>query len=245
MIRTAVVIAGGRGERLKPLTDDRPKGMVPAGGQPLLHWVLRWLKSQGIQRVVIGVAYRGDVIIDHIAKGGGLGMDVRISEHTLDGGTAQGFRLAIERHVPADEEDFLAMNCDEITNLSLANLETVHRRCASVVTMALAPFFCRFSVVDHEPDGRISGFKYGRQLPQVPVSIGVYLFNRAIRGLLPKTGSIEDAVFTRLAAEGKLSGYMLAGGEEWVSVNDRKNIREAEEALRRFGALTDQIAARQ
>jgi NDP-sugar pyrophosphorylase family protein len=237
MIRTAVVIAGGRGERLRPLTDDRPKGMVSAGGQPLLHWVLRWLKSQGIERVVIGVAYRGDVIVDHISKGGGLGMDVRISEHTLDGGTAQGFRLAIERHVAEDEEDFLAMNCDEITNLSVANLEAVHRRCGAVVTMALAPFFCRFSVVDHEPDGRISGFKYGRQLPQVPVSIGVYLFNRAIRRLLPQTGSVEDAVFTHLVGEGRLAGYMLSGGEEWVSVNDMKNIREAEEALRRFGAL--------
>lgn len=237
MIGTAVIIAGGRGERLKPLTDDRPKAMVEAGGHPLLHWVLRWVRSQGVRRVVIGVAYRGDVIVDHIAKGGGLGMDVRISEHTLKGGTAQGFRLAIERHVAPEEEHFLAMNCDEITNLSIANLEAVHRRCGAVVTMALAPFFCRFSVVDHEPDGRISGFKYGRQLPQVPVSIGVYLFHRSIRALLPATGSIEDAVFTRLADEGKLAGYMLSGGEEWVSVNDMKNIREAEEALRRFGAL--------
>ena len=237
MIGTAVIIAGGRGERLKPLTDDRPKAMVEAGGHPLLHWVLRWVKSQGVRRVVLGVAYRGDVIVDHISRGGGLGMDVRISEHTLEGGTAQGFRLAIERHVAPDEEHFLAMNCDEITNLSIANLEAVHRRCGAVVTMALAPFFCRFSVVDHEPDGRISGFKYGRQLPQVPVSIGVYLFHRSIRALLPATGSIEDAVFTRLAGEGKLAGYMLSGGEEWVSVNDMKNIREAEEALRRFGAL--------
>lgn len=235
MIRSAVVIAGGRGERLKPLTDDRPKAMVEAGGKPLLHWVLRWLKSQGIARVSVGVAYRGDRIVEHIDRGGHLGMDVRISEHTLDGGTAQGFRLAIERHI--EDEDFVAMNCDEITNLSVARLEAVHRRCGAVVTMALAPFFCRFSVVDHEPDGRISGFKYGRKLPQVPVSIGVYLFNVAIRGMLPQTGSIEDAVFTRLAGDGRLAGYMLSGDEEWTSVNDMKNIREAEESLVRFGVL--------
>lgn len=237
MIRTAVVIAGGRGERLKPLTDDRPKAMVPVGGQPLLHWVLCWLKSQGVQRLVLGVAYRGDVIVDYVRSGGSLGLDVRISEHTLEGGTAEGFRLAIERHVPTDEEDFLAMNCDEITNLSVEGLMAVHRRLRPVVTMALAPFFCRFSVVEHRPDGRITGFKYGRQIPQAPVSIGVYLFNRAIRARLPASGSIENEVFTRLAAEGSLAGHMLADGEEWVSVNDMKNIREAEEVLRRFGRL--------
>lgn len=235
MIRTAVVIAGGRGERLKPLTDDRPKAMVPVAGRPLIGWVLDWLRGEGIARVVIGIAWRGDCILDFVEHGGAPGLDVRFSEHTLEGGTAEGFRLAIERHV--NDDDFVAMNCDEITNLSLARLEEVHRRLRPLVTMSLAPFYCRFSVVDLAADGHITGFKYGRELPQVPVSTGIYIFNAAIRDRLPARGSIEDLLFEPLAAEGRVAGCLLGPGEEWVSVNDAKNIREAEETLRRFGRL--------
>ncbi len=235
MIRTAVVIAGGRGERLKPLTDDRPKAMAEIGGRPLIGWVLDWLRAEGIRRVVIGIAYRGERIVDFVRSGGAPGLDIHISEHTLEGGTAEGFRLAIQRHV--DEEDFVAMNCDEITNLSLGRLERFHREAGTPVTMALAPFYCRFSVVDLQPDGRITGFKYGRQIPEAPVSIGVYLFNAAVRPMLPERGSIEDLLFTRLAAAGRLAGCLLAPGEEWISVNDLKNVREAEEVLRRWGRL--------
>ncbi|MCX7818862.1 MAG: nucleotidyltransferase family protein [Kiritimatiellae bacterium] len=235
MMRTAVVIAGGRGERLKPLTDDRPKAMVPVGGRPLIGWILDWLREQGIRRVVIGIAWRGDRIVEFVQRGGAPGLEVRFSEHTLEGGTAEGFRLAIERHV--DEADFVAMNCDEITNLSLARLEEVHRRHRPLVTMALAPFHCRFSVVDLAEDGRITGFKYGRQLPQVPVSTGIYIFNAALRPRLPERGSIEDLLFAPLAGEGRLAGCMLGPGEEWISVNDAKNIREAEDTLRRWGRL--------
>jgi NDP-sugar pyrophosphorylase family protein len=202
-----------------------------------LHWVLTWLKSQGIEKTVIGVAYRGDRIEEHIASGGGLGMEIRISEHTLDGGTAEGFRLAIERHVGEEEGDILAMNCDEITNLSVERLERTHRRSGALVTMALAPFHCRFSVVDCDPSGRISGFTYGRRLPQAPVSIGVYAFSPGLRARLPERGSIEDLLFARLAAEGGMAGCPLVSGEEWVSVNDMKNIAEAETALRSFGLL--------
>lgn len=235
MIRTAVVIAGGRGERLKPFTDDQPKAMVPVGDRPLIGWVLDWLQQQGIVRVVIGIAWQGARIIEFIRRGGAPGLEVQFSKHTLEGGTAEGFRLAIERYV--DDEDFLAMNCDEITNLSIARLEELHRRLRPLVTMSLAPFYCRFSVVDLETDGRITGFKYGRALPQVPVSTGIYIFNAAIRPRLPARGSIEDLVFAPLAAEGRLAGCLLAPGEEWISVNDAKNIGEAEETLRRLGRL--------
>jgi NDP-sugar pyrophosphorylase family protein len=235
MIRTAVVIAGGRGERLMPLTADRPKAMVEIAGRPLLHWVLLWLRDQGIRRVGIGVAYQGEKIIEYIERERPAGLDVVFSQHTLEGGTAEGFRRVIERAV--EDDDFLAMNCDEITNLSVARFEATHRRLGTSVTMALAPFFCRFSVVELASNGLITGFRYGRRLPQVPVSIGIYLFKREICALLPERGSIEDLLFTRLAEEGRLGGHPLGDDEVWVSVNDMKNIREAEEALRAFGRI--------
>ncbi|MEM8994248.1 MAG: NDP-sugar synthase [Acidobacteriota bacterium] len=227
--RTAVMIAGGSGERLRPLTAEIPKALVPVGGRPLFGWISDWLRSEGIERLVLGVAHRKERLIEAAAGLEATGLDVAISEHSVDGGTAEAFRLAIERHV--DDEHFLALNCDELTNLSVARLADHHARTGALVTMALAPLECRFSVVDLRGDGIIRGFRYGHTLPFVPLSIGVYLFDRRVLGHIPAAGSIEDATFTPLAEDGRIAGLMLAEGEEWISVNSMKDLRHAEQRL--------------
>lgn len=227
MLTTAVIIAGGEGSRLKPLSNNKPKAMVEINGHPMLYWVLHWLKAQGIKNVVLGVAYKKEKILSYMKANKNFGLNANFSVHTLEGGTAQGFKLAIGRFV--QDENFIAMNCDEVTNLSLLRLAKMHQAKKSIVTMALAPFYCRFSVVETRADGFIKGFKYGHMLPDVPVSIGIYAFNRKILGHIPDTGSIEHAVFTPLAKQRKIAYYTLAPGEEWISVNDVKNVREVEE----------------
>ncbi|MBI3987668.1 MAG: nucleotidyltransferase family protein [Lentisphaerae bacterium] len=232
MIKTAVIIAGGEGSRLLPLTRDLPKAMAPVCGKPMLHWVICWLKANGITDLVIGVAYKKDKIVDFLKSQDHFGLNVRFSEHTLEGGTAQAFHLAITRHVK--DATFLGMNCDEITNLNVGRLLQRHEALKPLVTMALAPFHCRFSVVETEND-RITGFRYGRVLKDAPVSIGVYILERRIVDDMPSTGSIEDAVFTRLGAERQMAAYMLDRDEQWISVNDIKNIKEAEDCIRQWG----------
>jgi mannose-1-phosphate guanylyltransferase/phosphomannomutase len=227
MFKTAVIIAGGEGARLKPLSNHKPKAMVEINGHPMLYWVLRWLKFHGVENVVLGVAYKKEKILVYMKANENFGLNAKFSAHTLNGGTAQGFKLAISRFVT--DQDFIAMNCDEITNLQLPNLVQVHREKSPLVTMALAPFYCRFSVVDTTADGFIRGFKYGHMLPDVPVSIGIYAFNRRLLEYIPNTGSIEHAVFTPLARRHKIACYSLSPAEQWISVNDVKNVREVEE----------------
>ena len=226
MLETAVIIAGGEGSRLKPLSNNKPKAMVEINGHPMLYWVLRWLKFHGVKNVVIGVAYKKEKILSYMKANNNFGLNAHFSVHTLDGGTAQGFKLAISRFVTDD--NFIAMNCDEITNLNLPNLAKAHQAKKPIVTMALAPFYCRFSVVETRKDGFINGFKYGHILQNVPVSIGVYAFNRKILDHIPDTGSIEYAVFTPLAKKRKIAFYQLAADDQWISVNDVKNVREVE-----------------
>jgi NDP-sugar pyrophosphorylase family protein len=227
MLETAVIIAGGEGSRLKPLSNNKPKAMVVVNGRPMLYWTLRWLKHHGVKNVVLGVAYKKEKIISYLKANKNFELNVRFSVHTLEGGTAQGFKLAISRFVTDD--NFIAMNCDEVTNLHLPNLVQVHEKKSPLVTMALAPFYCRFSVVDARKDGFIAGFKYGHILPDVPVSIGIYAFSRDILKHIPDTGSIEHAVFTPLARNCKIACYHMKPDEQWISVNDIKNVREVEE----------------
>lgn len=227
MIKTAVIIAGGEGSRLKPLSNNKPKAMVEINGHPMLYWVLRWLKFHGIENVVLGVAYKKEKILSYMKANNNFGLNAHFSVHTLEGGTAQGFKLAISRFV--EDENFVAMNCDEVTNMNLGNLIQSHEARKPLVTMALAPFYCRFSVVETRTDGFINGFKYGHMLEDVPVSIGIYAFNRAILKHIPDTGSIEHAVFTPLAKNRKIACYRLTEAEQWISVNDIKNVREVQE----------------
>lgn len=231
IIKTAVIIAGGSGERLLPLTVDKPKAMVKLNGKPILYWMIQWLKRNGIKNLVIGVAYKKEKIISYMKRNKGFGLSYKISEHTSEGGTAEAFRLAISRYV--NDECFLGTNCDEITSMDISNLARMHIHKNKLVTIAIAPFHCRFSVVNTK-NGVIENFHYGHKLSEIPVSIGIYVFNRDILDYLPGTGSIEDDVFTKLAPQKMLASYMIQGNEDWISVNTVKDAKEAERLLRRI-----------
>jgi NDP-sugar pyrophosphorylase family protein len=225
-MKTAVIIAGGEGSRLKPLTDDRPKTLVEVSGKPILYWIIKWLKLYGIKHIVIGVAYKKERIYDFVKENDNFGVDIDFSEHTVEGGTAQTFNLAIKRFV--DDDVFLGMNGDELTNLDIGALESKHMKYKPLITIGLAPFLCRFAVVKTAKDDRIVDFKYGKLLPDVPVSIGVYAMSRALYDYIPQTGSLEDMVLEKLAKKNEVMGYMLSGNEQWTSINTHKDINDAE-----------------
>jgi mannose-1-phosphate guanylyltransferase len=194
-IETAVILAGGAGMRMRPLTEDMPKCMVPLQGKPLVYWILNWLKSYGFKHVVLGVAYRKEVIINYL-KENSQGLKIEFSEHTVEGETGEGFRLAISRFV--NDENFLAMNGDEITNLHIGRLEETHLKNKPVATIAVSPMRSPFGILELEGED-IVGFHEKVLLEHTLVSIGVYMFNHQILSYIPTTGSIERTVFPSLA----------------------------------------------
>ncbi len=233
-METAVIIAGGEGSRLFPLTKGRPKTLVEVAGKPMLQWIIEWLKEYGVNHIVIGVAYKKEKIYEFMEKNNNFGLRVDFSEHTLEGGTAEGFGRAIGRFVK--DEDFIAMNSDELFNMDLGRLTKEHRDRHSIVTMSLAPLHVRFSVAELEKEN-VTGFTYGKKMPDIPVSNGLYVFNRDIIKHIPETGSIEDLVFTKLAKDGKIVGIIMGDEEDWISVNTIKDIREAEHKLIEWGRV--------
>jgi len=183
--------------------------------------------------LVLGVAYKKEKIFEFMKSNDNFGLEVEYSEDR-QGGTAQAFRLAIKDHVR--DEDFIAMNGDELTNMDLRKMEKLHLQNKPVVTMALTPFKCRLSIVKIEGK-KVADLEYGKILEDVPVSIGVYAFNRSILDYLPEAGSIEDLTFKKLATEGKILAHMLQGKEEWITVNTQKDITEAEATMKSWGVL--------
>ena len=223
-IETAVILVGGSGLRMRPVTEDMPKCMIPLQGKPLIYWIINWLKCHGFKHIVMGVAYRKEVVINYL-KENPQGLRIDFSEHTVEGETGEGFRLAITRFVK--DEDFLAMNGDEITNLNLERLEELHLKNKPVATVVVSPMRSPFGVLTIDGD-YIVGFKEKTLLENMPVSIGVYMFNQKILNYIPETGSIERTVFPLLAQKRLLKACRLKPGEVWLTINSVKDLSVAE-----------------
>ena len=209
---------------MRPLTEDVPKCMIPLQGKPLIYWTLTWLRNYGFKHIVLGVAYRKEVVINYL-KENPVGMDIDFSEHTQEGETGEGFRLAISRYV--DDENFLAMNGDEITNLNLERLEEIHLKYRPVATIAVSPMRSPFGILEIDGDD-IVGFKEKTILEDTLVSIGVYIFNHEILGYLPVKGAIEKTAFPLLAKKKLLKACRLIGDELWLTINSVKDLSVAE-----------------
>lgn len=219
-IQTVVVLAGGAGLRMRPFTEDMPKCMIPVRGKPFLHWTLIWLRENGFKHIVLGLAYRKEIIMNYVLENP-LGVDIDFSEHTVEGETGEGFRLAIERYV--NDEDFLAMNGDEFTNLDLQRLADFHLKHNPVATIAVSPMQSPYGILEIEGSD-ILGFKEKPILEDRLISIGIYVFNRAVLNYLPMTGSIERTAFPLLAKNRLLKAYRLSGDERWLTINSVKDL---------------------
>jgi NDP-sugar pyrophosphorylase family protein len=152
-------------------------------------------------------------------------LNIDFSEHTVEGETSEGFRLAITRFV--NDENFLAMNGDELTNLNLERLEEMHLRNKPVATIAISPMRSPFGVLELEGDD-IVGFREKALLEDTLVSIGIYIFNHQILDYLPATGSIEKTVFPALASKRLLKACKLNRSESWLTINSVKDLSLAE-----------------
>ena len=201
-------------------------------GRPLLQWVIEWLKQNKVTELVIGVAYLKDQIIRFFGDGARFGVRIHYSEHSVDGGTGEGFRLAIKRYV--NSESFFAMNGDQITDISLKSMFETHSRGRGLGTIALVHPRLPFGLVLTDKNGFCRGFEEKPIIRNVSCSSGVYIFNKRIANYLPKKGDVEKTTFPRLAQGKRLMTYQHRGS--FLTVN---SIRELEEADRELKGLDE------
>ena|SRR5437879_3716074 len=226
-VKTAVILAGGSGLRLQPLTSDRPKPMIQVLGRPILEWTLRWLKNNGITNIVLGVAYKKEAIINYFGDGSKFGLSIKYSEHSVEGETGEGFRLAISRHVKDD--NFVAMNGDELSNLNLKKLIEFHLSHKLLATIVVSPLKSPFGIINVDKDDSIITFIEKPTIENLLISTGIYVFNRKILDYLPEKGTIEKTAFPLLTNNKLAKAYRLDA--KWVTINSLKDIQSAEELL--------------
>ena len=222
----AIILAGGKGERLRPLTADRPKCMVPLGGKPILKHQLLWLRDGGVTDVVIACGYLHQVIQDYFQDGRTLGLRLQYSVEDEPLGRGGALKLGY-RQVPEGEPFVIATNGDNVIRQPLAPMIRQHQRTGAVGTLLLVQLRSPYGIVKQRGK-RITGFEEKPLLPHW-LSGGVYVLNPEFFAGLPDVGDHEDKLFPELANQGRL--YAFRSHSYWKAIDTVKDLKEAEAAL--------------
>ncbi len=223
----AIILAGGKGERLRPFTDDRPKVMVEVAGKPILAWQIEWLKSHGIKKFVLTVCYKYQVVQEYFGDGSKFGIEIDYSIEDSPLGRGGGIKKAFKNPLLKDADDVVVCNGDIITKLNLSNMISEHLNKESSVTLLLVPYISRWGVVKVDEKNQITGFEEKPKLPYW-INGGIYLFNREVEPMLPDIGDHEKETFPKIPAE-KFLGFKDEGF--WRAVDVVKDKSEAENFL--------------
>jgi len=218
----AIVLAGGKGERLRPFTEDRPKPMVEIMGIPILGYQLQWLAGQGVTDVVISCGYRHEVIEAYFGRGERFGLRITYSVEEEPLGRGGALKLALS-HVPQGSDAIVATNGDIITNLRLGPVVEAHLARRMLATVVLTPFVSPYGIVHVNADDCVTEFVEKPRLPYW-INAGVYVLSPSLRDRLPERGDHETATFPELAREGRLGAFRSEA--YWRGVDTIKDVTE-------------------
>lgn len=219
----ALIFAGGKGERLRPLTHNTPKVLVEVHGVPILSRQTTWLRKHGVRRVVIACGYLSEKI-DEYVRSNDLGVEVELSVEPRRLGTGGALNLALGRLLG---DTFFVLNGDIISAMDLTEIGRYHREKAKTATIVVVPFISPYGIVTHS-DGVLKEFKEKPALPYW-VNAGIYVIDRRIEPLLPAEGSLEADVFSKMS--GDIAVY--ESRDVWIPIDTVKDLREAEAFLSR------------
>ncbi len=226
----AIILAGGRGERLRPLTDDRPKPMVLVGDVPLLSYTVSWLKNAGIERIVLACGYRHNVIREYFGDGSQFGLSIGYSIEEQPLGRGGGIKLASEK-LWNSNSPVLVLNGDVATDLELPDLFDTHAAGGKPVTIVTTPLHCSYGTIDLSDEGLAIGF---REKPILPywINAGIYVVERKMFDEFPDQGDHEERLFPRLARESQLKAHKYHGF--WKAIDTRKDLEELKKERHRL-----------
>jgi len=220
----ALLLAGGKAERLGEAAQGLPKPLVPVGGLPLAAYGLARLVDCGVTRVI--VACRAGDEETFLQALSGLGADVEAVGEEEPLGRGGGLRLAATRR--HEEGPVLALNGDELLDVDFRALLSEHETSGAAATIVVAQVRSPFGVVEIEDDGTVSGFREAPLLEHW-VNSGVYVLGEEALALLPQQGDHEQSTFPQLAGEGRLHAHRHQG--VWLTVNTPKDLRRAAEFM--------------
>ncbi|HEX4527270.1 MAG TPA: nucleotidyltransferase family protein [Gaiellaceae bacterium] len=218
----AIILAGGRAERLGDAAGGAPKALVEVAGRPLAAYQVSRLANAGVTRVIFACAAgQGTLFLSQLSD---LGPEIVVAEEPERLGRGGGIKFAATFR--SEQGEVYALNGDELVDVDFAGLLAVHRAGGALATIAVAQPKSQFGLVDIDDDDLVRGFREGGQV-SFWVNCGNYVLSQEAIERFPERGDHESSTFPELAAEGRLRAYRHAG--LWLTVNTPKELRTASE----------------
>ncbi|MEX2226649.1 MAG: sugar phosphate nucleotidyltransferase [Dehalococcoidia bacterium] len=227
----AVLLAGGMGVRLRPLTYTIPKPLLPVGERPILEEIIERLKAFDIDEYIITVGYRAELIETYFRNGAQLGVKIDYVHETQPLGTAGALSLVRGMRDLPDDEPLYVMNGDILTDLDVHALMDAHRRGGHDMTIATVEFELQHPYgVLRVTDGEVTGIM---EKPTVTdtVSTGMYAIQPSALSLIPeeKYFDMPDLVNALLAERRSVGAWPFHG--EWLAIQRMEQLDEASRML--------------
>ena len=210
----AIILAGGRGKRLRPITDYVPKPLVPIKNIPIIEWQLKYLKKFGIDEVIICTGYKQNMFENYLDSKK-IGMKIRYSIEKSPLGTGGAIKKASKM---IKDKSFFVINGDTITNINLKKLLKIENSIAAVELRT------RFGILETK-NNKITKFKEKKEISDLWMNVGIYYLQKNIFKDLPIKGDIEKTLFPNYAKKGKLH-IVKFKNVQWYSIDSFKDMEE-------------------
>jgi NDP-sugar pyrophosphorylase family protein len=225
-VKRAIILAGGKGTRMRPFTYEMPKPMIPVQGKPLLQHIIELIRKYEIRKITLSTGYMGDKIREYFGNGSKFGVDITYVEEKEEMGTAGALHLMED----SLSGPFIMFNGDILANIDLHDFIVFHRENKAAATIALTPVEdpSRFGVANLRGN-RILEFiekpKAGTVKSKL-INAGVYVMEPEVLDYIPKGRSMMEVdVFPKLAKEGRLFGYPFDG--QWFDTGTHEAYERA------------------
>ncbi len=210
----AIILAGGRGKRLRPITDYIPKPLVCIKNIPIIEWQIKYLKKYGVNEVIICTGYKTKMIKNYLSmKNTGVKIKFSIEKSPL--GTGGAIKKAGRM---INDKSFFVINGDTITNIDLAKLAKQPNSIASIELRT------KFGTLETNGN-KISKFREKKEISDLWMNAGIYYLQKEILKDLPNKGDIEKTLFPNYAKKGKLNTIKFKK-IKWHSIDSFKDIEE-------------------
>ena len=215
----AVILAGGLGTRLRPLTNKKPKPMLPLGKKPLLEYLIEWIKTNGVKEIVLCVSYLHKMIEDYFEDGQKFGVKIEYAISSKPLATAGQLKTA-QKFI---DDTFVCVYGDSIFDFSLKNMIDEHKEKKSFITMGLYEHktFIKYGVVDTKNNGKVLSWN---EKPEIKskINMGCYIMEPNILNFIPKNKPYEmDVVIKKAISKRKtVNSILIKNG--FIDVGDKK-----------------------
>ena len=226
----AVILAGGLGTRLRPLTYKKPKPMLPLGGKPMLEHLIKWIKKNNVKEIVLCTSYLHKTIENYFGNGKKFGVSIEYAISKKPLATAGQLKTA-EKLV---DDTFVCVYGDSIFDFNLKGMITEHKKKKSFITMSLYEYKTnlKYGVIETNKTGKVSAWHEKPEI-RAKINMGCYVMESGVFSFIPKRKEygMDDVIKRALARRKKVGSITTKKG--FIDVGNMESYERANKEFRK------------